>query len=79
MKKCLSLCKVAGTRNWISRVPRDLQATRSCTRAKHVEKLKHHASWSITGQKDQTGYSVSSQIELAAQSSRETKPPAKSF
>ena len=66
MKKCSSLCKVAGTHNWTSRVARDLQAARSCTRAKHVEKLKRHASWSTKGQKIQTGHSISSWLELAA-------------
>ena len=36
VKKCLRLCKEVGTRDWISRVARGLQATRSCTRAKHA-------------------------------------------
>ena len=76
MKKCSSLCKVAGTRDWISQVARGLQATRSYTCAKHEEKLKRHANWSITGQKVQTGHSVSSRLELTAQSSCEAKPPA---
>ena len=76
VKKCLSLCKVAGTCDWTSRVARGLQAARSCTCAKHVEKLKYHASWSTTGRKVQTGHSVSSWLELATQSSREAKPPA---
>ena len=40
------------------------------------QKLKRHASWSITGQEVQTGHSVTSQLELAAQSSREAKPLA---
>ena len=66
MKKCSSLCKVVGTRDWISRVARDLQAARSCAHAKHAEKLKHHANWSTIGQKVQTGHSVSSRLELAA-------------
>ena len=78
MKKCSSLCKVARTRDWISRVARGLQAARSCTRAKHAEKLKRHASWSTTRQKVQTSHSVSSRLELMAQSSREAKPPASS-
>ena len=78
MKKCSSLCKVAGTGDWISQVARDLQAARSCTRAKHAEKLKHHASESTTGQKVQTGHLVSLRLELTAQSSREAKPPASS-
>ena len=79
MKKFSSLCKVAGTRDWTSRVAHGLQATRSCTRAKHVEKLKYHASWNTTRQKVQTGHSVSSRLELAAQSSREAKPPTSSI
>ena len=54
------------------------QAAKSCTLANHAEKLKRHANWSITGQKVQTGHSVSSWLELSAQSSRETKPPASS-
>ena len=70
MKKYLSLYKVAGTHDWTSRVARYLQAARSCTRAKHAEKLKHHASWSTIGQKVQTGHSVSSWLELVTQSSR---------
>ena len=76
MKKCSSLCKVAGNRDWISLVARDLQAARSCTHAKYAEKLKCHASWSTTRQKVQTSHSVSSWLELAAQSSREAKLPA---
>ena len=79
MKKCSSLCKVAGTRDWTSLVAHGLQATRSCTRAKHVEKLKYHASWNTTRQKVQTGHSVSSQLELTAQSSREAKLPTSSI
>ena len=78
MKKCSSLCRVAGTRDWISRVARGLQAARSCTRAKHAKKLKRYASWSTTGQKVQIGHSVSLRLELVAQSSREAKPPASS-
>ena len=42
------------------------------------QKLKHHASWSTTGQKVQTGHSVTSRLELATQSSRESKSPASS-
>ena len=75
MKKCSSLCKVAVTCDWTLRVAYSLQASRSYSRAKHVEKLKHHASWSTIGQKMQTGHSVSSWLELATQSSRKAKPP----
>ena len=75
MKKCLSLYKVAGTHDWISRVARSLQAAKRCTRVKHAEKLNCHASCSTTGQKVQTDYSVSSRLALMTQSSREAKSP----
>ena len=42
------------------------------------QKLKRHASWSTTGQKAQTGRSVTSQLELMTQLSHESKPPASS-
>ena len=60
----------------MSQVARDWQATKSCTRAKHAEKLKHHASWSTTRQKVQAGHLVTSRLELVAQSSCEAKPLA---
>ena len=75
VKKCWNLCKVVGTHDWISRVAHGLQATRSCTHAKHAEKLKRHASWSTTGQKVQTGHLASSRLKLPAQSSRKAKLP----
>ena len=78
MKKYSRLCKEAGTREWISQVASGLQAARSYTRAKHAEKLNRHASCSTTGQKVQSGHSVTSQLELMAQSSCEAKPPASS-
>ena len=53
-------------------------ATRSCTRAKHAEKLNHHASCSTTEQKVKFGCLVTSWLELATQSSREVKPPTSS-
>ena len=71
VKKCSRLCIEAETRDWISRVPRDWQATKGCTWVKHAEKLNCHASCSTTRQKVQTGHSVSSQLELATQSSRQ--------
>ena len=76
MKKYSRLCKEAGIRDWISQVARGLQATRSCTCAEHAEKLNHHASYSTTGQKVQSSHSVTSRLELAAQSSHEGKSPA---
>ena len=54
VKKCSSLCKVAGTRDWNSR----LASCQWCTWVKHAEKMNSHASWSTTGQKAQSGNSV---------------------
>ena len=51
VKKCSSLCKVAGTREWISWVACDLQAAKSWTHAKHAEKLKHHAAGALQDKK----------------------------
>ena len=48
---------------------RDLQVAKGCTWVKHVEELNSHASWSTTGQKVQSGHSVSSRLGLATQSS----------
>ena len=78
VKKYSSLCKVAGTCDWILWVAHGLQAARNCTRAKHAKKLKRHASWSTTGQKVHTSLSVSSRLELRAQSSHKAKSPASS-
>ena len=76
VQKCSRLCKELGTRDWISQVARSLQAARSCTRAKHAEKLNRHANYSTIKQKVQFGHSATSRLELAAQSNREAKPPA---
>ena len=54
---------------------RGLQAAKRCTRVKHAEKLNRQASYSTTGQKVQSGHSVSLRFGLATQSSRETKSP----
>ena len=78
VKKCSKLCSEAGTRSWISPMARGLQAARRCTRVKHAEKLNRHASCSTTGQKVQSGHSVSSRLGLATQSSREAKLPVHS-
>ena len=51
VKKCSRLCSEAGTRGWISREARGLQAAKSCTRAEHAGELNSHATWSTTGQK----------------------------
>ena len=82
MRECEEILKFvqsSKTRNWTSRVACGLQTARSCTRAKHAEKLKCHTSWSTTRQKVQIGHSVSSRLELAAQSSREAKLPTSSI
>ena len=55
-----------------------LVSRRSCIRAKYAEKLNRHASCSTIGQKVQFGHSVTSRLELVAQSSREAKPLANS-
>ena len=78
MKKCSRLCNESGTHGWIMRVARGLQAARRCTRVKHVEKLNRHASCSTTGQKVQTGHSVSSRLGLETQSSRKANSPVHS-
>ena len=78
VKKCSSLCKVAGTRDWNSWVACGWQAARLCTQVKHAKKMNSHANWSIIRQKVQSGNSVCSQLELATQSSREAKSPANS-
>ena len=75
VKKCSSLCKVAGSRDWDSRLACGWQAARWCTWVKHAEKMNSQASWSTTGQKVQSGNSVCSQLELVTQSSRKAKPP----
>ena len=51
VKKCSRLCNEAGTRGWISREARGLQAAKSCTRVEHAGELNSHASWNTTGQK----------------------------
>ena len=68
MRECEEMLK---TVQW----SKDLQATRRCTRVKHVEKLNCLASYSTTGQKVQSGHSVISWLGLATQSSREAKSP----
>ena len=49
-----------------------LQVARRCTQVKHAEKLNRHANCSTTGQKIQTGHSVSSRLELTTQSSHQS-------
>ena len=63
---------MAGSRGWLvaCKPPEDV--------VKHAEKLNCHASCSTTGQKVQTGHSVSSRLGLVTQSSREAKSPVHS-
>ena len=57
----------------------DLTASRQMLNTcQACQKLKRHASWSTTGQKIQTGRSVTLRLELVTQSSRESKPLASS-
>ena len=60
-----------GSRGWL--------ASASCQRehtCQACQKLKHHTSWSTTGQNRTIGHSVTSRLELATQSSCEAKPQA---
>ena len=72
MRECEEMLKIV-QRIRDSRVTRDLQAFRSCTRAKNAEKLNCHTRCSITGQKVQSSCSVISRLELGTQSSRGAK------
>ena len=62
-------------RDWISWLAHGWQVTKVDTRVKHVEKLKSHASWSITWQNFQSGQTVSSWLKLATQWSCGVKSP----
>ena len=73
VKNCSRLCKEIGTRSWISRVARCLQATRMLHTCQACQKLKSHASCCTTGQKSQAGQAICSWLELATQPSREVK------
>ena len=75
VKKCSRLCSEAGTRGWISREARGLQAAKSCTRVKYAGKLNSHASWGTTGKKSrlaiQLARSLNSRLNQVARSSRQ--------
>ena len=75
VKICSRLCKNAETRSLDSRLTRDWQAAKAGTRVKHAGEMKSHASCSIIGQKSEVDQAVSSQLELAIQSSHEAKSP----
>ena len=74
MRECEEMLKIVqGCKD--SRVTRDWQAAKVGTRVKYAGELKSHASCCTTRQKSQAGQAVSSQLELATQSSHETKSP----
>ena len=54
-----------------SRVTHNWQAAKVGRRVEHAGELKSHASCSTTGQKVQTGHSITSRLELATQSRSE--------
>ena len=58
----------AGSRGWLVAASR--QKMHTC---QVCQKLKHHATWSTTGQNRTTGRSVISRLDLTTQSSREAK------
>ena len=66
MRECEEMFKIV-QRIGDSRVARGLQAVRSCTHAKHAEKLNRHANCSTTRLKVQSGRLVTSRLELVAQ------------
>ena len=73
MKKCSRQCSEVGTRGWISREARGLQAAKSYTHAEHARELNNHASWSTTGQKSrltiQLARGLNSRLSQVARSS----------
>ena len=75
VKNCSRLCKETGTRGWISRVARGLQAAKMLHTCQACQKLKSCASCCTTRQKSRAGQAVYLWLELATQSSREVKSP----
>ena len=61
--------------SWLDLAAASHQMMNTC---QACQKLKCHANWSTTRQKVQIGYSVTSQLELATQSSCKSKLPASS-
>ena len=62
---------VIWSRGWLTASSRQMQHT-----CQACQKLKRPASWSTTGQNRSTGHSVIARLDLATQSSRESKPRA---
>ena len=70
LKKSLA----TGSCRWLAAASRQMLNT-----CQACQKLKRHASWSTTRQKVQTSHSVTSRLELATQSSHESKLPVSSI
>ena len=82
MRKCEEMLKIVqrSSDSRLDLASRSQLASRQKLHTCQVcQKLKRHASWSTTGQKVQTGRSITSRLELTAQLSREAKPPASSI
>ena len=74
VKNCSSVCKEAGTRDWISRVARAASRQIDAHVPSMPEVEVSHQLFTL-GQKSQAGQVVCSWLELANQPSREVKPP----
>ena len=75
VKNCSRLCKETGTRGWILRVARGLQAARMLHTCQACQKLKSRTSYCIIGQKSQASQAICSRLELMTQPSRKVKLP----
>ena len=75
VKNCWRLCKETGTRGWILRVARGLQAARMLHTCQACQKLKSRTSYCIIGQKSQASQAICSRLELMTQPSRKVKLP----
>ena len=64
---------VTGSHGWLAAASRQMLNT-----CQACQKLKHHANWSTTGQKVQTGCLITSRLELMTQTSHKFKPPTSS-
>ena len=69
-KNAQECARKTGTRDWISRVTRDCKPPEAA-HVPSMPEVEARASWSTTGQNRTTGRLVTSQLELATQSSRE--------
>ena len=74
VKNCSSVCKEAGTHDWISRVACGCKPPDRST-VPHMPEVEASHQLFTTRQKSQAGQVVCSRLELATQPSREVKPP----